>query len=146
MVGSWLAVIAGFVALVIVTRFLLGRMRLRELDRDFSLDVPGDRERAIGMAVRAARGVMWQVTFTDNGLYTRHIFAHNVIHVAVSDHPQHSGRSTVKVWTRCRYPDDSLFFLRPKAYQDTRRKRDKIIRMVSALGASRGGGRDATIS
>jgi hypothetical protein len=135
--GILLVLSATLVVLVFVTRFLVGRNRIRELDRDSSIELSCGRVRALTIAAKAARGIMWQVVFTDNGLYTRHLFAHNVVHVAVSDHPRRPGRSTAKVWTRCR-ADDHLFFLRPKMYLDTKRKRDKIIRSLSALGTSAG--------
>jgi len=123
----------GFLGLLIlgfVTRFLVGRNRLRELDRDFSVELSCARERALNVAANAARGVMWQVQFNQNGLLTRHINARNVIHVAISEHPARPGCSTVKVWARCSLAD-SVFFSRPKAYLDTRRKRDRIVRMLS---------------
>jgi hypothetical protein len=124
------------VVLVFVTKFVVGRNRVRELDRDFSIELSCSRERALDVAARAARGVMWQVDFTDNGLYTRHIFARNVIHVAISGHPGRPGRCTAKVWTRVRLADDGVFFLRARSYLDTKRKRDKIVRLLSAYGAS----------
>jgi hypothetical protein len=132
------------VVLIFVTKFVVGRKRVRELDRDYSLELSCPRERAVDIAAGAARGVMWQVEFTENGLYTRHIFARNVIHVAISSHPGQPGRSTAKVWTRVRLADDGVFFLRARSYLDTKRKRNKIVRLLSAHGvASRG--RDATI-
>lgn len=124
------------VVLVFVTRFLVGRSRVRELDRDFSLELACTRERALDIAAAAARGVMWQVEFTCNGLYTRHIFAGNVIHLAISSHPGRPGRCTAKVWTRCRLADDGVFVARPKSILDTRRKRDRILRTLSAYRAT----------
>ncbi|HWM04268.1 MAG TPA: hypothetical protein VNP92_18180 [Actinophytocola sp.] len=124
------------VVLVFVTKFVVGRNRVRELDRDFSVELSCSRERALDVAAHAARGVMWSVDFTDNGLYTRHIFARNVIHVAISGHPGRPGRCTAKVWTRVRLADDGVFFLRARSYLDTKRKRDKIVRLLSAYGAS----------
>lgn len=132
------------VVLVFVTKFVVGRNRVRELDRDFSVELSCSRERALDIAVGAARGVMWQVAFTDNGLYTRHIFARNVIHVSISGHPGHPGRCTAKVWTRVRLADDGVFFPRAKSYLDTKRKRNKIIRLLSHYRTTTGG-RDATI-
>jgi hypothetical protein len=126
-----LGVFLGLVVLGFVTRFVVGRNRLRELDRDFSIELSCARERALRLAANAARGVMWQVQFNQNGLFTRHINAHNVIHVAVSEHPGRPGRSTAKVWVRARLAD-GMVFQRPKAYLDTRRKRDKIVRMLSS--------------
>ena len=82
---------------------------------------------------------MWQVEFTENGLYTRHIFARNVIHVAISGHPGRPGRCIAKVWTRVRLADDGVFFLRARSYLDTKRKRDKIVRLLSAYGVTTGG-------
>lgn len=142
--GSLLVLSASLVGLVFVTKFVIGRNRVRELDRDFSLELSCSRERAIDIAAGAARGVMWQLEFTQNGLYTRHIFARNVIHVSISDHPGRPGRCTAKVWTRVRLVDDGVFFLRARSYLDTRRKRDKVIRLLSTYRAATGG-RDATI-
>jgi hypothetical protein len=142
---SWLLGMAiGLVVLVVATKFVIGRNRVRELDRDFSLELSCTRQRAIEVAAAAARGVMWQVDFTENGLYTRHIFARNVIHVAVSEHPGRPGRCVAKVWTRMRLADDGVFFLRARSYLDTKRKRNKIVRMLSAYRVTTGG-RDATI-
>lgn len=135
-------IVVGLLVLGFVTRFLVGRNRLRELDRDFSIELSCTRERAVGVAANAARGVMWQVQFNQNGLLTRHINARNVIHVAVSEHPGRPGRCTAKVWARCSLAD-SAFFPQPKAYLDTRRKRDKILRLLSAYRLAPD--RDATI-
>jgi hypothetical protein len=142
--GTLLVSSVGVVVLVFVTKFMIGRIRVRELDRDFSIELACSRERAVDVAAGAARGVMWQVEFTENGLYTRHIFARNVIHVSISAHPGHSGRCTAKVWTRLRLADDGVFFLRARSYLDTKRKRNKIVRLLSAYGATTSG-RDATI-
>ncbi len=142
--GTLLVLSVGLVVLVFVTKFVIGRGRVRELDRDFSLELSCPRERAVDVAAGAARGVMWQVEFTENGLYTRHIFARNVIHVSISDHPGQSGRCTAKVWTRVRLADDGVFFLRARSYLDTKRKRNKIVRTLSAYRAATSG-RDATI-
>ena len=141
--GTFLIWSGCLVVLVVATKFLVGRIRVRELDRDFSLELVCSRERAIDVAASAARGVMWQVEFTRNGLYTRHIFAGNVIHVAISGHPGRPGRCTAKVWTRCRMADDGVFFPRAKSVLDTRRKRDRVLRVLSAYGVR--AGRDATI-
>lgn len=142
--GTLLVVLVGLVVLVIVTKFFIGRTRVRELDRDFSLELSCARERAREVAAGAARGMMWQVEFTDHGLYTRHLFARNVIHVSISSHPGRSGRCIAKVWTRVRLADDGVFFLRARSYLDTKRKRDKIIRSLSVYRVGTNG-RDATI-
>jgi hypothetical protein len=143
-VGTLLVLSVSVVVLVVVTKFMVGRNRVRELDRDFSLELSCSRERALDVAAGAARGVMWQVEFTENGLYTRHIFARNVIHVAISGHPGKPGRCTAKVWSRVRLADDGVFFLRARSYLDTKRKRNKIVRLLSAYRVTTGG-RDATI-
>lgn len=142
--GTLLVLSVSVVVLAVVTKFLVGRGRVRELDRDFSLDLSCRRERALDIATTAARGVLWQVEFTDDGLYTRHISAGNVIHVMISSHPGRPERCTAKVWTRVRLADDGVFFLRARSYLDTRRKRDKIVRALSSHGVTTGG-RDATI-
>jgi hypothetical protein len=142
--GTLLVLSVSVVVLVVVTKFMVGRNRVRELDRDFSLELSCSRERALDVAAGAARGVMWQVEFTENGLYTRHIFARNVIHVAISGHPGKPGRCTAKVWSRVRLADDGVFFLRARSYLDTKRKRNKIVRLLSAYRVTTGG-RDATI-
>jgi hypothetical protein len=134
----------GFLVLGFVTKFMIGRSRVRELDRDFSFELICARKRAVEVAAGAARGVMWQLEFTENGLYTRHIFARNVIHVSVSSHPGQPGRCTAKVWTRVRLVDDGVFFLRARSYLDTKRKRDKIVRQLSVYRTVIDG-RDATI-
>jgi hypothetical protein len=92
-------------------------------------------------AATAARGVLWEVEFTANGLLTRHIRTRNVIHVTIADSDR-PGRSCAKVWTRYRWAD-TVFILRPRSYLDTRRKRDKIVRTLSAYAVP--AGRDATI-
>jgi len=138
--SALLIVVCVVVSLGFVAKFLTGRNRTRELDRDFSIEVSCTRERALAVAANAARGVLWQVDFTDNGLRTRHIRANNIIYVAISDHVR-AGHCTVKVWTRYRWAD-TVMFLRPRSYLDTRRKRDKIIRLLSAYAPA---GRDATI-
>ena len=142
--GILLVLSISVVVLVFVTKFMVGRNRVRELDRDFSLELSCSRERAVDVAAGAARGVMWQVEFTENGLYTRHIFARNVIHVSISSHPGRPGSCVAKVWTRVRLADDGVFFLRARSYLDTKRKRNKIVRLLSAYRVTTGG-RDATI-
>ncbi len=139
--GALLIITGALVALGFVMKFLIGRNRTRELDRDFSIEVSCTRERALTVAASAARGVLWQVDFTQNGLRTRHIRVNNVIHVAISDHAR-AGHCTVKIWTRYRWAD-TVMFLRPRSYLDTRRKRDRIIRMLTAYAPA---GRDATIA
>jgi hypothetical protein len=139
---TFLAVVSGVVVLVFVTRFVIGKRRTRELDRDFSLELSCGRERALQAAATAARGVLWQVEFTDGGLRTRHIRARNVIHVTISDLPGRPGRTCAKVWTRYALAD-TVLILRPRSYLDTRRKRDKIVRALAAHGSTRD--RDATI-
>jgi len=53
---SWLLGMAiGLVVLVIATKFVIGRNRVRELDRDFSLELSCTRQRAIEVAASAAR-------------------------------------------------------------------------------------------
>src|SRR4051794_32438129 len=102
---SWLLGMAiGLVVLVVATKFVIGRNRVRELDRDFSLELSCTRQRAIEVAAAAARGVMWQVEFTENGLCTRHIFARNAIHVAVSGHPGPPGGCVAQGWAPGRLP------------------------------------------
>jgi hypothetical protein len=142
-VDTFLAVSGCLVALSFVIRLLVVRRRVRELDRDFSLELVCSRVRALEVAAAAARGIMWQVDLGANGLYTRHIFAGNVVHVALSDHVARPGRCTAKVWTRCRLADDGVFFLRPKSVLDTRRKRDRILRQLATYAAV--AGRDAPI-
>jgi hypothetical protein len=129
--NTFLIALGSVVVLVFVTRFVAGRRRTRELDRDFSLELSCDRRRAVTAAAIAARGVLWEVDFTENGLRTRHIRARNVIHVAISDAPGRQGRSCAKVWTRYALAD-AVLILRPRSYLDTRRKRDKILRALSA--------------
>jgi len=129
--NTFLIAVSVVVVLVLVTRFVIGRQRTRELDRDFSLELSCGRDRALLAAATAARGVMWEVKFTDNGLWTRHIKARNVVHVTISDLPGRAGRSSAKVWTRYMWADNMLI-LRPRSYTDTRRKRDKIIRALAA--------------
>jgi hypothetical protein len=129
--NTFLIALSGVVVLVFVTRFVTGKRRTIELDRDFSLELSCGRDRALLAAANAARGVLWQVEFTDNGLRTRHIKARNVIHVAISDLPGRPGRSCAKVWTRYTWTDAALI-PRPQSYLDTRRKRDKVIRALSA--------------
>jgi hypothetical protein len=128
---TFLLAVGVVVVLVLVTRFGIGRQRTRELDRDFSLELSCGRDRALLAAATAARGVLWEVGFTDNGLWTRHIKARNVIHVTISDLPGRSGHSSAKVWTRYTWADGVLI-LRPRSYTDTRRKRDRIIRALAA--------------
>jgi hypothetical protein len=140
--GTFLIVLSILVVLAFVTRFVIGRKRTRELDRDFGLELTCARDRALRAAATAARGVLWQVEFTDNGLHTRHIRARNVIHVALSDLPGRPGRCMAKVWTRYAWAD-TVFILRPRSFLDTRRKRDKILRALAAHAAP--AGRDATI-
>jgi hypothetical protein len=138
----FLTVLSSVIVLVVVTRFVIGKNRTRELDRDFSLELSCGRDRALMVAATAARGMLWQVEFTDNGLRTRHIRARNVISVAISDLPGRQGRSSAKVWTRYAWAD-AVLILRPRSYLDTRRKRDKIIRALSEYISRTD--RDATI-
>jgi hypothetical protein len=129
--NTFLIAVSVVVVLVFVTRFVIGKQRTKELDRDFSLELSCARDRALLAAATAARGVLWQVEFTDNGLWTRHLKTRNVVHVTISDLPGRAGRSCAKVWTRYRWADNVLI-LRPRSYADTRRKRDKIIRALAA--------------
>ena len=128
--NTFLIALTGIVVLVFVTRFVTGKRRTRELDRDFSLELSCTRDRALLAAAAAARGVLWEVSLTDNGLRTRHLKSRNVIHVAISDLPGRTGRSCAKVWTRYTWAD-AMLFLRPRAYTDTRRKRDRIVRALA---------------
>ena len=129
--NTFLIAVSVVVVLVFVTRFVTGRQRTRELDRDFSLELTCGRDRAVLAAATAARGVLWEVRFTDNGLWTRHIKTRNVVHVTISDLPGRPGRSSAKVWTRYTWADNVLI-LRPRSYTDTRRKRDRIVRALAA--------------
>jgi len=129
--NTFLIALSGIIVLVFVTRFVAGKRRIRELDRDFSLELSCGRDRALLAAVAVARGVLWEVKLTDNGLRTQHIKSRNVIHVAISDLPGRTGRTCAKVWTRYNWAD-TAFILRPRSFTDTRRKRDKIIRALSA--------------
>jgi hypothetical protein len=126
--NTFLIAVGGVIVLVFVTRFGIGKRRTRELDRDFSLELFCARDRALLAAVFAARGVLWEVELTDDGLRTRHLKSRNVIHVTISDLP---GRTSAKVWTRYNWAD-TMLILRPRSFTDTRRKRDKIIRALSA--------------
>jgi hypothetical protein len=139
---TFVIALGGVMALVFVTRLTTGKRRTRELDRDFSLELSCSRSRAMLTAATAARGVLWEVEFTENGLRTKHIRARNVVHVTISDLPGRQGRSVAKVWTRHALTDAALI-QRPRSYTDTRRKRDKIIRALSAHAAPRP--RDAKI-
>lgn len=105
---------------------------LRDLDRDFTLELSCSRERAIDVAAGAARGALWRVEYTMYGFYVRHFFARTVIHVTVSIHPGKPERSTAKVWTRVRLADDGVFFLSRRTYGDSTSKRNKIVRRLSA--------------
>ena len=134
--NTFLIALSGIVVLVFVRRFVIGKRRTRELDRDFSLELSCTRDRALLAAATAARGVLWEVELTDNGLRTRHLKSRNVINVAISDLPGRTGRSCAKVWTRYTWAD-SVLFLRPRAYTDTRRKRDKIVRALTAYETKR---------
>ena len=134
--NTFLIALGAVLVLAFVTRFVTGKRRTRELDRDFSLELACSRSRALLTAATAARGVLWEVEFTDNGLRTKHIRAHNVIQVAISDLPDRTGRSVAKVWTRHALTDAALI-QRPRSYTDTRRKRDKIIRALTTYAAPR---------
>jgi hypothetical protein len=129
--NTFLIALSGVLVLVIVTRFVTGKLRTRELDRDFSLELSCGRDRALLAAVAAARGVLWEVRLTDNGLSTRHLKSRNVVHVTISDLPGRAGRSCAKVWTRYTFADSALI-PRPRSFTDTRRKRDRIIRVLAA--------------
>ena len=133
--NTFLIALGAVLVLVFVTRFVTGKRRGRELDRDFSLELACSRSRALLTAATAARGVMWEVELTDNGLRTRHIRARNVIQVSISDLPDRRGRSVAKVWTRYALTDAALI-QRPRSYTDTRRKRDRIIRALSTHAAT----------
>lgn len=133
---TFLIALGGIAVLIGAIRFVIGRQRTRELDRDFTLELSCARNRALLAAAAAARGVLWEVQLTDDGLRTRHVKTRNVIHVAISDLAGHTGRSNAKVWTRCTWAD-AVLFLRPSAYIDTRRKRDKIIRALAAYQPKR---------
>jgi len=139
--NTFLVALSSVIGLVFVTRFFVGKNRTRELDRDFSLELSCGRDRALRAAATAARGVLWEVEFTDNGLLTKHIRARNVIHVTIAESAR-SGHSCAKVWTRYQWAD-TAFILRPRSFLDTRRKRDKIVRTLSAYAVP--AGRDATI-
>jgi hypothetical protein len=134
--NTFLIALIGIAVLVCVTRFVIGKQRTRELDRDFSLELSCSRDRALLAAAGAARGVLWEVQLTDNGLRTRHLKSRNVIHVAISDLPGRPGRCCAKVWTRCTWAD-SMLFLRPRDYTDTCRKRDRIVRTLAAYEPKR---------
>lgn len=134
--NTFLVALSGTVVLVFVTRFVIGKQRTRELDRDFSLELSCTRDRALLAAVAAARGVLWEVELTENGLRTRHLKSRNVINVTLSTLPGRTDRTSAKIWTRYTWAD-SLLFLRPRAYTDTRRKRDKIIRALSTYETKR---------
>jgi hypothetical protein len=125
-----LIAMGGVIVLVFVTRFGIGKRRTWELDRDFSLELSCARDRALLAAVFAARGVLWEVELTDNGLRTRHLNSRNVVHVTISDLPGRPGRTSAKVWTRYNWAD-TMLILRPRSFTDTRRKRDRIIRALS---------------
>jgi hypothetical protein len=140
--NTFLIALGCVIVLVFVTRFVTGKRRTRELDRDFSLELSCGRARAMLTAATAARGVLWEVEFTDNGLRTRHIRARNVVHVSISEFPDHPGHSVAKIWTRHTLTDATLI-QRPRSYTDTRRKRDKIIRALSIHATPRS--RDAKI-
>lgn len=140
--NTFLIALSVILVLVFVTRFVIGRRRTRELDRDFSLELSCDRDRALLAAAAAARGVLWEVRLTENGLRTRHLKSRNVVNVTISDHRGRHGRSCAKVWTRYTWAD-SVFILRPRSYTDTRRKRDKIVRALAVHEAK--GSRGATI-
>lgn len=140
--NTFLIALSGILVLVFVTRFLIGKRRIRELDRDFSLELSCARDRALLAALTAARGVLWEVRLTENGLRTRHLKSRNVVNVAISDVPGRAGRSCAKVWTRYTWADSPLI-LRPRSYTDTRRKRDKIIRALAVHEAKKS--RGATI-
>jgi hypothetical protein len=133
--NTFLIALGAVVVLVFVTRLVTGKRRSRELDRDFSLELACGRSRALLTAATAARGVMWEVELTDNGLRTRHIRARNVIQVSISDLPDRRGRSVAKVWTRYALTDAAIV-QRPRSYTDTRRKRDKIIRALTTHAAT----------
>lgn len=138
MILSGCLVVVGVVATVLVNR-----VRIRELDRDFVLELACGHQRALALAAQAARGILWQVEFTGNGLYTRHIRAGNIVHIAFSDHPGRPDRTVVTVWTRCRLADNRVFVPVVGWVPDTRRKRDRILRALAAHRVR--GGRDATI-
>jgi hypothetical protein len=129
--NTFLIALGGVIVLVFVTRFGIGKRRTWELDRDFSLELSCASDRALLAAVFAARGVLWEVELTDNGLRTRHLNSRNVVHVTISDLPGRPGRTSAKVWTRYNWAD-TMLILRPRSFTDTRRKRDRIIRALSA--------------
>jgi hypothetical protein len=128
---TFLIAASAFVVLAFVTRYVLGKWRTRELDRDFTLELACGRDRALLAAATAARGVLWEVGLTENGLRTRHLKSRNVIQVAVSDLRDRPNRTSAKVWTRYSWMD-AVLVASPRSYLDTRRKRDKIIRALSA--------------
>lgn len=140
--NTFLIALSGVVVLVFVTRFVIGKRRTQELDRDFSLELSCAHDRALLAAVSAARGVLWEVELTDNGLRTRHLKSRNVIHVTISDLRDRPNRSCAKVWTRSNWVD-SVLIPRPRSYTDTRRKRDKIVRALAAYETKKP--RNATI-
>jgi hypothetical protein len=134
--NTFLIAASGVIVLAFVTRIVIGKRRTRELDRDFSLELSCGRDRALLAAAAAARGVLWEVGFTENGLRTRHLKSRNVIQVVISDLPDRPNRSCAKVWTRYT-GTDAILITSPRSYLDTRRKRDKIIRALSAYATKK---------
>lgn len=134
--NTFLVALSSVLVLVFVTRFVIGKRRTQELDRDFSLELACAHDRALLAAVAAARGVLWEIELTDNGLRTRHLKSRNVIHVTISDLRGRPNRSCAKVWTRCNLTDSALI-PRPRSFTDTRRKRDKIVRALAAYEAKK---------
>ncbi|TDV50968.1 hypothetical protein [Actinophytocola oryzae] len=127
--NTLLIVLSSTAFLVFVTRFVIGKRRTRELDRDFSLELSCTRDQALLAAVAAARGVLWEVRLTDNGVRTRHLKSRNVIHVSISAVPGRVGNTCAKVWTRYTWAD-AVVILHPSSFTDTRRKRDRIVRAL----------------
>lgn len=115
--------------------FFQGRHFVRNLERQYAMAGPVNPQEVYQSVAKAARGMRWTVSDTEQGLETRHAVG-SVIRVDVE--PQDDGTCTTTVFVRSMALTTQLggIIRTPRSYRAIQRKRKRIIASVSSVAGA----------
>jgi hypothetical protein len=125
----------GFCLLVFVGAYFQGRRWMRELEKQFELRTAAAPMAVFQSAAGAAKGMLWTVMETAEGLSTRHSRG-SVIEVTIE--PQDDGGCVATVFlSRTSYISQLGGLIKsPRAYRGIRRRRSRILSAISTTTGS----------
>lgn len=132
---EFLLIFLGFCLLVFVGAFFQGRHWMRELEKQFELRTATAPMAVFQAAAGAAKGMLWTVTETAEGLSTRHSRG-SVIDVTIDPYDDGGCVATVFLSRTSFVSQFGGLIKSPRAYRGIRRRRSRILSAISSTTAT----------